>query len=157
VASGPTATLGGPTAQPFAAYLSRAPSTFVAPRAAPMPLAVPHVAPMTPPVPRTISASTAPPHASRGYGVPALLTSPSGCVRATGTASNSAVAVSKAHTDDTSDQPSSDDHAGEAGLPAAGRQTHIVDHLVVIALSDAHFRPRCPRQPVVVPCHGGRI
>jgi hypothetical protein len=50
----------------------------------------------------------------------ALLMSPSGCVRAIGTASTSAVAVSKDCTGGSSGQPSPDDHAGEVGLPASG-------------------------------------
>jgi hypothetical protein len=57
-----------------------------------------------------------------GSGIPvipvALLTSPSGYVGATGTASTSAVATSKDCTGGSSGQPSSDDHTGEAGLPA---------------------------------------
>jgi hypothetical protein len=96
-------------------------------------------------------------HASRGSDIPALLTSPSGCAGATGTASTSAVAASEGRTDGTSSQPSSDDHAGEAELPATGRQTHLVGHLIVVALSGAHLRPRRPCRPVLASCHGGRI
>jgi hypothetical protein len=57
----------------------------------------------------------------------------------------------------TSRQPSSDDHVGQAGLLATGRQTHVVGHLVVAALSGAHLHPRRPRRPVLAPRHGGRI
>jgi hypothetical protein len=63
--------------------------------------------------------------ATRGSGIPALpatlLMSPSGYTRATGTASTSAIAADEGCTDGTSDQTSSDDHAGEAGLPATNR------------------------------------
>jgi hypothetical protein len=48
----------------------------------------------------------------------ALLASPSGCARATGIASTSAVAADEGYTNGTSSQHSSDDHIGEAGLPA---------------------------------------
>jgi hypothetical protein len=61
-------------------------------------------------------------HATRGSDVPtlsaALLTSLSGYARATGTASTSAVTTDKDRTGGSSGQPSSDDHAGEEGLPA---------------------------------------
>jgi hypothetical protein len=64
-------------------------------------------------------------HATRGSSVPtlpaALVTSLSGNAGATDTASTSAVAIGEGHTDGTSDQPSSDDHVGEAGLPASSR------------------------------------
>jgi hypothetical protein len=59
--------------------------------------------------------------ASYGSSVPALLISPSGCVGAIGTAPTSAVAAGEGRTGGTSDQPSSNDHAGEAGLLAPGR------------------------------------
>jgi hypothetical protein len=78
-------------------------------------------------------------------GVPALLASPSGCTGATNTASTSAAVTSEGHTGGTSGQPSSDDHAGEAGLPTTDRQTHNVGHLVVTALSSAHLCLCCPR------------
>jgi hypothetical protein len=52
-----------------------------------------------------------------------LLASPSGCTRATGTTSTSAVTAGEGHTSGTSSQSSSDDHAGEARLPASSRQT----------------------------------
>jgi hypothetical protein len=84
-------------------------------------------------------------HASHGTSVPILLVSPSGCAGATGITSTSAVAVGEGHTGGTSGQPSSDDHAGEARLPAMGRQTHIVGHLIVTTLYDAHLRP-CRRR-----------
>jgi hypothetical protein len=82
--------------------------------------------------------------ASRGTGILALLTSPSDCVGAIGTISTSAVAVGEGRIGGTSDQPSSDDYANEARLSAIGRQTHVVSHLVVVALSGAHLRPCCP-------------
>jgi hypothetical protein len=85
--------------------------------------------------------------AYRGSGIPTLLTSPSGYEGAIGTASTSVVTASEGHIGRTSGQPSSDDHAGEAELPAADRQTHLVDHLIVATLSDAHLHPRCPRRP----------
>jgi hypothetical protein len=63
-------------------------------------------------------------HATRGSSVPtlpaALLVSPLGCARAIGTASTSAVATGEGRTGGSSDQPSFDDHVGEAGLPASG-------------------------------------
>jgi hypothetical protein len=96
-------------------------------------------------------------HASRDSDIPALLTPPSGCAGATDTVSTSAVTASKGHTCGTSDQPSSNDRAGEAGLLAVGRQTHLVGHLVVAALSGAQFHLCCPRRPILVLCHGGRI
>jgi hypothetical protein len=80
-----------------------------------------------------------------GSGIPALLTSPSGCARATDTASTSAITAGEGRTGDTFSQPSSNDHAGEAELSATDRQTHIVGHLVIAALSSAHLYPRCPR------------
>jgi hypothetical protein len=86
-------------------------------------------------------------HAYRGSGIPALLASPSNYEGAIGTASTSAVAASEGHIGRTSGQPSSDDHAGEAELLAADRQTHLVGHLIIAALSDAHLHPRCPRRP----------
>jgi hypothetical protein len=92
-----------------------------------------------------------------GSSIPALLVSPSGYVRATSTASTSVVAVGEGRTSATSCQPSSNDLEGEAGLPAAGQQTHIVGNLVVAALSGAHLRPRRPHRPFLVPYHGGRI
>jgi hypothetical protein len=69
-------------------------------------------------------------HATRGpsiydynrttSGSSALLASPLGCARATVTASTSAVAVDEGCTSGTSDQSSSNDHAGEAGLLSSG-------------------------------------
>jgi hypothetical protein len=59
--------------------------------------------------------------ASCGSSVPALLMSPSGCAGAIGTAPTLAVAAGEGRTGGTSDQPSSNDHAGEAGLLALGR------------------------------------
>jgi hypothetical protein len=94
---------------------------------------------------------------SRGTGAPTLLTLPSGCAGATGTASTSVVTTDKGHTSGTSDQPSSDDHVGEAGLLATSRQTHVVGHLIIAALSGAHLRSRRPRRPVLAPHQGGRI
>jgi hypothetical protein len=97
-------------------------------------------------------------YATRGPGIPALLTSPSGHVGATGITSTSVIAAGEGHTvGGSSGQPSYDDHAGEAGLPSTDRQTHTVSHLVVVALSGAHLRPRRPHRPVLAPCHGRRI
>jgi hypothetical protein len=76
---------------------------------------------------------------------------------ATSTASTSTVVASEGRTGGTSGQPSFDDHTSEAGLPATGRQTHIVGHLVVAALSGAHLRLCRPRRPILAPRHGGRI
>jgi hypothetical protein len=95
--------------------------------------------------------------ASRGSGNPELLTSPSSYTGATSTATTSAVVTSEGRTGGTSGQPSSDDNAGEAGLPAAGRQTHFVGHLIIAALSGAHLHSHHPHQPVLASCHGGRI
>jgi hypothetical protein len=67
---------------------------------------------------------------------------PLGYAGAIDTASTSAVAVDEGRTDGTSGQPSPDDHTGEAGFPAAGRQTHIVGHLIVAALSADPSRRR---------------
>jgi hypothetical protein len=85
--------------------------------------------------------------AYHGSGIPALLASPSGCEGAISTTSTSAVTASEGHIGRTSGQPSSDDHVGEAELPAADRQTHLVSHLIIAALSDAHLHPCCPRRP----------
>jgi hypothetical protein len=64
-------------------------------------------------------------HASRGTDVPALpaalLVSSLGYTGATSTTSTSAVTIGKGRTSGTSGQPSFDDHAGEAGLPATDR------------------------------------
>jgi hypothetical protein len=43
--------------------------------------------------------------------------------------STSAVTTNEGRTSGTSGKSSSDDHAGEAGLPASGRQTHPISHL----------------------------
>jgi hypothetical protein len=59
-------------------------------------------------------------HGSRALPAP-LLVSPSGCARATSTASTSAVTTGEGRTGGTSGQSSSDDHTGEAGLPAFDR------------------------------------
>jgi hypothetical protein len=82
--------------------------------------------------------------ASSGSGIPALLVSPSGYVRATSTASSSAIATGEGCTGGPSGQPSSDDHACEAGFPATGQQTYIASHLIITAIFDAHLRPSCP-------------
>jgi hypothetical protein len=95
--------------------------------------------------------------AFRSSGIPALLASPSSCAGATDTASTSVVIASEGRIGGTSGQPSSDDHAGAAGLPAVGRQTHLVDHLIIVALSGAHLYPCHPRRPVLTSCHGGRV
>jgi hypothetical protein len=54
------------------------------------------------------------------------------------------ITTGEGRTGVTSRQPSSDDHADEAGLLTTGQQTHIVDHLVVAILSGAHLRPCRP-------------
>jgi hypothetical protein len=87
----------------------------------------------------------------------ALLASPSGYAGATGTASTSAVATSKGYTGGLSGQPSSDDHAGEAGVPASDRQTHPVGHFGVDLVTGALLRPCRPRQSKLAPWHGRRI
>jgi hypothetical protein len=84
-------------------------------------------------------------HASRSSGIPTLLTSPLGYTRVIGTASTLEVIAGEGRTGGTSGQPSSNDHVGEVGFLTTGRQTHIVDHLVVTALSSAHLRLRHPR------------
>jgi hypothetical protein len=71
-------------------------------------------------------------HASCG------IASPSGCAGATSTTSTSTVTVGEGHTSGTFGQPSSDDHVGEAGLPATGRQTHVIDHLIIAAPINPH-------------------
>jgi hypothetical protein len=55
---------------------------------------------------------------SCGSDILAKLMSPLGCVRATDTASTSAITVGEGRTGGTFGQSSSDDHAGEARLPA---------------------------------------
>jgi hypothetical protein len=99
--------------------------------------------------------------ATRGIDVPALpttlLVSPSGCVGATGTASTIAVAAGEGRTGGTSGQPSFDDHAGEAELPATGRQTHPVSHFGINLVASALLHPRHPRRSKLAPRHGRRI
>jgi hypothetical protein len=92
---------------------------------------------------------------SRGSGaqpVP-LFTSPSGCAKATDTASISAVTADKGRNGDTSGQSSSDDHAGEAWFPASGRQTHPVDHLGVNLVTGTLLPPRHPCRSELAPRH----
>jgi hypothetical protein len=152
VASGPIVASGGPTARrtevggltarPFAASSSRGSSTSTAPYALNFDCA-----------PRGAHNSTRTMHdpnvhdsasASRCSGIPALLMLPLGYAGATGTASTSRVTAGECHTGGTSGQPTSDDHAGEAGLPTTHRQTHTVGHLIA-ALSGAHHGLRYPR------------
>jgi hypothetical protein len=66
------------------------------------------------------------------------IASPSGCAGATGTTSTSTVTVGEGHTSGTFGQPSSDDHVGETGLSATGRQTHVIDHLIIAAPINPH-------------------
>jgi hypothetical protein len=156
-AGGPTVTPGGQTTRPLVTPLSAASLTSTMPRAAPC------AAPTTSVAPHASTRATRGPgvhdfaRASRGSDVPALLTSPSGYVGATGTASTSAITVGEGRTSGTSGQPSSDDHTGETGISAIGQQTHTTGHLVIVALSDAHLRPCHPRRPVLASCNGGRI
>jgi hypothetical protein len=96
-------------------------------------------------------------HAPRGSSAPALLTSRLGCMGATSTASTSAVTIDESHNGGTSGQLSSDDHVGNMGLLTAGRQTHIISHNIIAALSSAHLRPRRPHRPILASRHGGRI
>jgi hypothetical protein len=62
---------------------------------------------------------------TRGIGVPplaaALLSSPSGYAGVTDTTSTSAATIDEGHTGGTSDQPSSNDDVGEAGLSTTSR------------------------------------
>jgi hypothetical protein len=70
--------------------------------------------------------------------------SPSCCAGATDTASTSVVAVGEGSTGGTSSPPSSDDHAGKAGLPVFGQQTHSVSHLGVNLVVGALLHLRRP-------------
>jgi hypothetical protein len=89
-------------------------------------------------------------HATRGSGIsglPAkLLALPSGYAGATDTSSTSAVATDKGRIGGSSDQPSSDDHAGEEGLPAFDRQTHPFTQFGVDLVAGALLHLRRPRQ-----------
>jgi hypothetical protein len=67
----------------------------------------------------------------------------------TGTASTLAVATGKGRTSGTSSQPSSDDHADEAGLPTTGRQTYPINHITIASLFGAHLCPHRPHRPVL--------
>jgi hypothetical protein len=69
----------------------------------------------------------------------------------------SVVATGEGCTDDTSGQPSSDDHASEAGLSATGRQSYPVSHLVVASLSGAHLHLGRPHRSVPALCYRRRI
>jgi hypothetical protein len=138
-AGGPTTTLGGPTARTCAAPSLPASPTSATPHATPTTMVAPQAALSTPPAPRVAPASNygRTTRGSRAL-LAALLTSPSGCARATGTTSTSAVVAREGRTDGTSEQSSSDDHAGEVGLPASGQKTHPVGHLSV------NLCRRCP-------------
>jgi hypothetical protein len=63
--------------------------------------------------------------ATRGFNILALPAAlhalPSGCAGATGTASTSAVTADEGRIGGTSGQSSSNDHVGEARLPASGQ------------------------------------
>jgi hypothetical protein len=85
--------------------------------------------------------------ASRG------IASPSSCIGDTSTASRSVVTTDEGRIGGTLGQPSSDNHVGEAGLLATGQQTHIVDYLIVTALTGAHLHPCRPHRPVLASCH----
>jgi hypothetical protein len=69
---------------------------------------------------------------------------------ATGTASTSAVIAGEGRTSSTFGQPSSDDHAGEAGLLTFGQQTHPVDHLSVNLITGALLHPCHPHRSELV-------
>jgi hypothetical protein len=86
-----------------------------------------------------------------------LLVSPSSYVRGTGTASTSAVTTSECHTSGTSNQSSSDDYAGEAGLLATDRQTHPVGHLGANLIAGTFLRPLHPRRFELASHHGIRV
>jgi hypothetical protein len=75
----------------------------------------------------------------------ALLASSSGYVGATDTTSTLAVTTSEGHTGVTFGQPSSNDHAGESGLPATDQKTHLVSHFGVSLVVGALLHPRRPR------------
>jgi hypothetical protein len=96
-----------------------------------------------------------------GPDVPALpivlLTSPSGYAGVTGIATTSAVAAVKGRTGGSSCQLSYDDHAGEEGLPASGRQTHPIDHFGVDLVIGALLRQHRPRRSELVSHHRRRI
>jgi hypothetical protein len=87
----------------------------------------------------------------------ALLASPSGCVGATGTASTSTIIDGEGRIGGTSDQPSSDDHVGEAGLPASDRQTHPIDQLSVNLVAGALLPLRRPRRSKLALRHGRKV
>jgi hypothetical protein len=57
----------------------------------------------------------------------------------------------------TFDQPSSNDHVGEAGLSAIGRQTHHVGHFFIGLVSSALLCLRHPHRSKLVPHHERRI
>jgi hypothetical protein len=99
--------------------------------------------------------------ATHGPSIPALpialLTSPSGYAGAIGTTPTSAVTVDEGRTDGTSDQSSSDDHAGEARLLATDRQTHPVGHFGIGLVTGALLCPCRPHRSELPSRHGRRI
>jgi hypothetical protein len=100
-------------------------------------------------------------HATRGTDVPALsialVASPSGYKRATGTTPTSVSAADEGRIGGTFDQPSFDDHANEAGLPAIDQQTYLVGHLSIGLVAGALLCLHYPRRSEVAPHHGRRI
>jgi hypothetical protein len=86
-----------------------------------------------------------------------LLAPPLGYARVTDTASTSAVTASEGRTGGISGQSSSDDHSGEAGFLASGRQTHPIGHLGVNLVVSTLLRPRCPSRSELVPRHRRRV
>jgi hypothetical protein len=95
-------------------------------------------------------------HGSRALPAP-LLAPPLGYARVTDTASTSAVTASEGRTGGTSGQSSSDDHSGEAGFLASGRQTHPIGHLGVNLVVSTLLRPRYPSRSELMPRHGRRV
>jgi hypothetical protein len=95
--------------------------------------------------------------ATRGSGVPGLptvlLMSLLDCAGAIGTASTSVVAIDKGRTSGSSGQPSSNDHAGEEGLLAFGRQGHPIGHFGVDLIVGALLHLCCPFRSELASCH----
>jgi hypothetical protein len=86
-----------------------------------------------------------------------LLASPSGYATATSAASTSALPADEGHISDAPSQPSSDDHASEAGFLTTDHQNHHVDHFIVGLDTNALLRPCHPRRFELALHHGKRI
>jgi hypothetical protein len=86
----------------------------------------------------------------------AILAPPSGCAGATDVASTSAFPTDEGRTGGASRQPSSDDHAGKAGLSATSRQTHPIGHFNIGLVTGAHLGLLCPCQSELA-SRNGRI